>query len=317
MFNPAGNLRLLPGVVLLSLGFLTLHSTATAVPAKPSDFNGDGKTDIAVFHRGAGTPGQASWKYVTSCSSASVVSTDWGVSTDRPVPGNYVENSVATNEAIVRPGPYGLEWWVNGLSEVQVFGLNTDLPVPRDYFGDGNVYPATVRSSSGHLVWYLYDEEINDYLAFLWGLDYDKPVPADYDGDGKAEAAVFRPSDGIWYILRVADMSPTYVSWGLRTDKPVPGDYDGDGKYDVAVFRPSDGVWYIRKSSDSNPMYVTWGASTDIPVPGDYDGDGKFDVAVFRPSTTTWYILYSAGGQCTRQFGDTGDTPVPALYNPD
>jgi hypothetical protein len=172
---------------------------------------------------------------------------------------------------MVRPGPYGLQWWVHGLPAVQTFGLNTDIPVPRDYFGDGNVYPATVRPGSGSLTWYLYDEESNDYVAFLWGLSSDKLVPADYDGDGKAEAAVFRPSNGTWYILRVSDMSPTYVTWGL---------------------------------------------STDIPVPGDYDGDNKFDVAVFRPSTATWYILYSAGGQCTRQFGDSTDTPVPALYIP-
>lgn len=316
LFNPPDHRRFrTPGAPLFVLGFLTLSTAAAAVP--PSDFNGDGKTDIAVFHRGPGTPGQASWKYVTSCSSTNVISNDWGYSTDTPVPGNYIEGIPFTTPAITRTGSNGLEWWIYGTSSAQFFGLNTDIPVPRDYSGDGHVYPATVRAGlSGDLTWYLYTEDNNNYISFSWGVSSDKLVPADYDGDGAAEIAVFRPNTGIWHILKISNESERHVTWGFSTDKPVPGDYDGDGKYDVAVFRPSTATWNILKSTDNTPMYVTWGLSTDIPVPGDYDGDGQFDAAVFRPSTATWYILYSAGGQCERQFGDSTDTPVPALYNP-
>jgi hypothetical protein len=237
------------------------------------------------------------------------------------VPGNYDEGAPDfTIPAITRPGNGQLEWWIDGFS-VRSFGQNADIPVPRDYFAEGYDYQATVRNGLNNLIWYLYQEP-DEYYPFVWGLLGDKPVPADYEGDGAAEMAVFRPNNGTWYFCRFSDdidcdSEDTWsVTWGLSTDIPVPGDYDGDGKADVAVFRPSDQTWYIKKSSNGASMYLYWGYSTDIPVPGDYDGDGKFDAAVFRPSTATWYIQYSGGGNCSRQFGESTDTPIPALYIP-
>ncbi|HWN43167.1 MAG TPA: VCBS repeat-containing protein [Thermoanaerobaculia bacterium] len=292
----------------------------------PSDFNGDGKTDIAVFRRAEGTPGVAYWKYLTSCDDTSEDSIQWGVSTDTPVPGDY-DGSSATEPAIARPGTSQsqLEWWVYPGPGVEAFfSLNTDIPLPRDYVGaDGETEIATVRPGSGDLLWLVRNEGTGAYYApRSWGLSSDKLVPEDYDGDGKADPAVFRPSDGYWYIQYWSPVpsGPEWLSvqFGYSTDRPVPGDYDGDGKADLAVFRPSNGTWYILQSSTTpNTDVVQWGVSTDIPVPGDYNGDGKFDPAVFRPSTATWHILYSNwGGECHKQFGVGTDTPVPALYTP-
>lgn len=316
--------RILPSILLLVCGFLGLSAAAFA-DSLPGDFDGDGKTDFAVFHRAAGTPGSASWNYLKSSDYPTSVSISWGLSTDTPTPGDY-DGDGLTDPAIFRPGSgINADWWVLGSDEgqeVYTFGYNSDIPVPgRDFNGDGETDAAVIRPGTGNLLWYYNDEPNNDYCVDYWGLSGDKPVPADYNGDGKAEIAVFRPSDGNWYIL-YQDCSnlnaPTEViHWGLSTDRPVPGDYDGDGKYDLAVFRPGDGDWWIRRSSDANSQVVHFGVSTDIPVPGDYDGDGKFDVAVFRPSTATWYVLRSSNAQSwIVQFGGSTDTPVPSLYIP-
>ncbi|HWM91773.1 MAG TPA: VCBS repeat-containing protein [Thermoanaerobaculia bacterium] len=317
----------IPCAVLILLGFLAMVPIASA--EVPSDFDGDGKTDFAVFHRAAGTPGLAYWNYLESSDAYDEVNTQWGVSTDTPVPGDYDWDGL-TDPAIWRPGNgLNADWWVLGSDEgeeVYTFGYNTDIPVPRDYNGTGYTEVSVVRpeTGTGRLFWFLYDESIEDYCTVVWGLSTDKLVPADYDGDGKAEVAVFRPSDATWYIVTSdcgATMTTESIAWGLSTDKPVPGDYDGDGKYDQAVFRPSDGTWYIRRSSveeeEDKLLAVEWGLSTDILVPGDYDGDGKFDLAVFRPSNTTWYVLKSSDLQTLSVvFGDSSDTPVPALYIP-
>jgi hypothetical protein len=52
----------------------------------------------------------------------------------------------------------------------------------------------------------------------------------------------------------------------------------------------------------------------------DADGDGKADLALFRPSSGTWFLRNSAGGYATstvRQWGLTGDVPVPGDYDGD
>ena len=278
----------------------------------PSDFDGDGKTDEAVWR-----PADGFWHALKS-SDGSTRSQQWGLSSlgDVIVPGDY-DNDGQTDEAVFRQNEG--RWYILKSADASFtatpWGLGTDRPVPADYDGDGKTDIAVYRPSEGN--WYILKSTDGTWIVQQWGLSTDKPVPLDYDGDGKADVAVFRPTDGNWYIRKSLDGSFTVQPWGLGSDQPVPGDYDGDGKADVAVFRQSDHTWYVYRSSDASFTAQPWGDTGDIPVPGDYDGDGKTDVAVFRPAEGVWYIYRSTNGAwITQSWGLNGDLPVPRAYLP-
>jgi uncharacterized delta-60 repeat protein len=271
--------------------------------AQVSDFDGDERTDLAVFR-----PSDGYW-YIRNSFDGSFRFQRFGISTDRIVPGDY-DGDFRTDIAIYRNGQWHLLQSTNGY-QVQLFGLSTDIPVPRDYDGDGQTDLAVYRPSTG--IWYL-QRSTNGFAAIQFGLSSDLPVPGDYDGDGLNDVAVYRPNNGTWYLLQ-STAGFSSVQFGLSSDLPVQGDYDNDGRTDVAVFRPSTGTWYLLQSM-SGISIGQFGLSTDEPVPGDYDGDGRTDIAIFRPSTGVWWIQQSTSGLRTEAFGTNGDVPAPSAYIP-
>ncbi len=269
------------------------------------DFNGDRRTDFAVF-RPTGQP--AWWAY------PSLVPKTFGRGADAIVPADYDGDRV-TDYGIYRPAS-GL-WFVNANNGSPLyflqFGDPGDVPVPADYDGDGKADIAVYRPGTGN--WFVRQSSDHVTAVYTFGLSSDLPVPADYDGDGKDDIGVFRPSTGVWYIFRSSDSQFVIAPFGATGDKAVPGDYDGDAKADIAIYRPSSGTWYVYRSSDGGFTLANWGLTGDIPVAGDYDGDGRFDFAVWRPSDNIWYVLKSSdGAPIFNQWGISTDIPIPSAY---
>lgn len=280
----------------------------TSVRKVKSDFDGDGKSDVALF-RGS----QQVWYMLQS--SLGFRYEVFGINSDDLVPGDY-DGDGKTDVAVYRK-PDGIWYILNSRTNTlrtQFWGTAADKPVQGDYDGDDKTDIAVYRSTG---VWYIILSSNNNLRTNILGFSGDAPVPADYDGDGVTDVAVFTPSNGIWTI-NGSFAGIIGKQFGAPTDKPVPADYDGDGYDDIAVYRASAGTWYLLRSGSSNAFSsIQWGTSEDIPSPGDYDGDGKEDTAVFRPSNGTWYVSQSSNGSLFAvQFGQSGDRPVAASYLP-
>jgi hypothetical protein len=280
------------------LAFEYAPSQAVTAPTR-SDYDGDGKADIAAYQ-----PGNGDWHVLNSGSGSTTDSTwRWGAVGDIPTPGDF-DGDGRADIAVYRPAAGS--WYVlqssSGFTTYTSYGwgTSTDVPVAADYDGDGRTDIAVFRPSTG--VWWLLLSTSNysSYVAHQWGTGTDVPMPRDFDGDRKADVAIYRPSTGAWYVLHSTLNSTGYSSyqWGEGGDVPVAADYDGDGKSDVGIYRPSTGVWWLLLSTTNYSNYVStqWGVRSDIPVPADYDGDNRADLAVYRPATGVWYIVQSTNG---------------------
>jgi subtilisin-like proprotein convertase family protein len=248
----------------------------------PVDFDGDGKTDIAVWRSGAA--GSAAFYILQSATSTFRLDVFGQTGDDPSVVGDYDGD---------------------GKADVAVYRAGATAGAQSTWY-----YRGSLSNPGGNISF------------VPWGQNGDFPAPGDYDGDGKADFVIQRNNGGgqaaFWRNRTTAGVD--VIVYGTPTDVIVPGDYDGDGKTDIAVIRGIGGAinWFVIPSSTgvvSGAPYAVFGASaTDFPTQGDFDGDGKTDVGIWRPSATAglsafWYNG-STSGVAAVQFGANGDYPT-------
>jgi hypothetical protein len=293
---------------LFCMTFVVTVAAATAL-AGVADFDGDGRTDLSVFR-----PSDGNWYLMRS--TQGFTGFPWGISTDTTVPGDF-DGDGRPDAPIFRPMTDGgtPDFYVLSSSNSTViyasWGIPGDTPVVADYDGDLRADFAVWRQSNNR--WYVSRSSDGGFQSFA-NASNGRPCPGDFDGDGRTDFCNYM--GGEWWIARSSlNYQITVIpAGGGGQDRPVAADYDGDHRTDAAVYFFNTGTWFIRYSSTGQGATVRWGISTDIPVPGDYDGDGLADVAIYRDGT--WWLMQTRDGIAARQFGVSGDVPIPNRYLP-
>jgi len=242
----------------------------------PEDYDGDNKTDVAVWRSG---PPFGAYFYILQSSSGTLRTDQFGQTGDDPsVVGDY-DGDGKTDVAVYRAGAAAGDhsfWYyrssVNGLIFGVEYGQNGDFPAPGDYDGDGRNDFAVQRNGGGGQARFFIKRTTAGETSLIFGTPTDVIVPGDYDGDQKTDIATARGSGGniLWNVLRSSDGVATQTVFGLSgSDFLTQGDWDGDGKTDVAVWRPDLNpllnFFYIHKSSGGDTQ-VEWGQNGDYPV---------------------------------------------------
>jgi hypothetical protein len=286
------------------------RSTASGSSTATIDFDGDGKTDYAVFR-----PSTNVW-YVHRGATNTVAIVQFGLSqSDVLTPGDY-DGDGKSDIAVWRTtnGTFYVQRSSDGGVSIVQWGSPGDEPLARDYDGDGKTDYAVARRQGGSLVWYILNSATGGIRIEQFGLGSDVAAPGDYDGDGRVDLAVHRGPLGEAATFFISGSTQGFyaVRWGLGGDLVVPGDYDGDGKADFAVVREgSPYTWYVLRSSDGSLLADNFGNKPHFTTQGDYDGDGKTDFSTYDQINGLFYTFRSSNSATTQfVFGQNGDYPV-------
>lgn len=244
----------------------------------PADYDGDHKTDIAVFRAGH--------FYILNSSAGTFTDIAIGqAGDDARVVGDYDGDGKA-DAAVYRAGASAGDhsfWHFRRSSDGKMvaveWGQNGDVPAQGDYTGDGKADYCVRRPAAGGQSVFLTREGTGgpegDILtsSIVFGTPADRIVPGDYDGDRKTDIAIVREDNGrlAWYIVNSGDGSMSSYYWGATaTDVLVQGDYDGDGRTDPAIWRPNpdpaQNYFVTLSSQDGTFIWYEWGMMGDYPA---------------------------------------------------
>lgn len=258
--------------------------------ATPEDFDGDGRTDIAVWRAGGLGDPTRSYFFIFQSGSSTVRSEPFGATGDDPTVVEDYDGDGRADLAVYRAA---------GAGTAGVCGANSSVWYYR---------PSNTPSVN--------------YRYACWGAAGDKVYPGDFDGDGRADFANIRDNGGqaVHYQNRTTE-GVRVIPYGMFSDRFLSGDYDADGRTDLAAVRVSGTSfnWFITKSANNELFSFTFGNSaTDFHVPGDYDGDNETDFALWRsgqaPDQTYFILRKTASSPLFSEWGQSAGPLTPPDY---
>jgi hypothetical protein len=265
------------GVIAQQFGMSSFCCPGIQDRQAPEDYDGDGKTDIAVFRTG-----DPLLLFILGSKDNSFKFRSFPGYHNLFMTQDFDGDGIADpTEAYFELGNPNLIWRISeskskSVRRVHFGNFYTDRPIKGDFDGDGKADIAVYRNVSGtpantFFILNSSDGEIQTRTFGNSQIDY--VVYADFDGDRKTDIAVWRGfgagSDGTWYWIESSTGAFRSLQFGLGSPYPdfaAPGDYDGDGKTDQTVVRSGSGgmIFYVNLSTGGIEV-KHWGFS-DIPL---------------------------------------------------
>jgi hypothetical protein len=198
-------------------------ATANAEWFVPGDYDGDGKTDIAVWRGATGI------FYIIESSTGNPRYERWGTTGDNPSVGDY-DGDGKTDLCVVRVENGQRIWYIqnssNGQSRRIPFGLANDQfspfsPIDVDGDGKQDISVNRIVNVDGQRVFFVLRSSDNQVFVLPWGLSTDTSLFGDYEGDGKTDFVARRNVSGqlVWYIYQSSTQTGRAVTFGEADDR--------------------------------------------------------------------------------------------------
>ena len=338
-------------VVNASVGDFAGWATQSNVRPLTGDFNGDGRTDVALLRQNSGwatlpvalANGSGGWSIVNGAVGDFAV---WATQSNvRPLTGDF-NGDGRTDVALLRQNsgwstlPVALAngsggWSIVNASVGDFAGWATQSgvrPLIGDFNGDGRTDVALLRQNAGWATmpvalangsggWTIANQGVGDFAGWAT-VDNVQPLTGDFNGDGRTDVALLRQNSG-WSTMPIA-FSTGNGSWNITNQGigdfaawatvdnvwPLTGDFDTDGRDDVALLRQNggwstlpiafstgNGSWNIANQGVGD--FAGWATVDSVqPLTGDFNNDGRTDVGLIRKNSgwATLPVAFATGG---------------------
>jgi hypothetical protein len=277
------------------------YNAVGVTPHAAHDFNGDGKSDIALAD-GSGNTGVWLMNGVqVTPAGVGAGPAGWSIVGQRDFNGDGKADLLWRDAS----GNVGI-WFMNGAQAtpagVGAIIAGWSVAGTGDFNGDGKGDILWQDTSGNVGIWFMNGAQATPAGVGTAPAGWSIAGTGDFNGDGKSDILLRDGSGnvGIWF-MNGAQVTPAGVGaapsgWSIAGT----GDFNGDGKSDILLQDGSGnvGIWFMNGAQVTPAGVGAMSAGWSIVETGDFNGDGKSDILLQHTSGNVG-IWFMNGAQVT------------------